>query len=95
MYRTRSAADSWQSEYSSALSVMGFDQGSKHIVVSVHGDNFTAAGPKFALYWFEAAMREKYKLPVGGRLGPGPSDSNVFSYERQSAGSIEACADTD
>ena len=61
----------WQSEYSSALGAMGLDQGSasacvfrhreKHIVVSVRGDDFTAAGPKSALDWVEATLKDKYK----------------------------------
>ena len=89
MYGTRRAADGWQSEYSSALVAMGFVQGSasacvfrhptKHIVVSVHGDGFTAAGPKSSLDWFESAMKDKYELTVSGRLGPGPSDSKEVS----------------
>ena len=89
MYGTRRAADGWQREYSSALEAMGFYQGSasacvlghqeKHIVVSVHGDDFMAAGPKSALDWFETAMKDKYELTVGGRLGPGPSDSKEVS----------------
>ena len=47
--------------------------------MSVHGDDFTAAGPKSALDLFETAMKEKYELTVGGRLGPGPSDSKEVS----------------
>ena len=45
----------------------------------MHGDDFTAAGPKSALDWLEAAMREKYEHTVGGRLGPWPSDSKEVS----------------
>ena len=58
---------------------MGFVQGSasacvfahkaKGIVVSVHGDDFTAAGPKSSLDWYEAQMKQRYELTVGGRLG--------------------------
>ena len=43
-------------------------------MVSVHGDDFTAAGPKDSLDWFEAQMKSKYELTVGGRLGPGARD---------------------
>ena len=56
MYGTQRAAEGWQEEYSSALVAMGFLQGSaaacvcahrgKNIVLSVHGDDFTAAGPE-------------------------------------------------
>ena len=73
---------------------MGFDQGSasacvfpqqeKRIVVSVHGDAYTAAGPKSAFDWFERAMKDKYEITVGGRLGPGPSDSKEVSVFNRS-----------
>ena len=42
--------------------------------MSVHGDDFTAAGPKPALDWFEQMLKGFYELTVGGRLGPGPDD---------------------
>ena len=42
--------------------------------MSVHGDDFTAVGPKPELDWFETEMRGCYELTVGGRLGPGPDD---------------------
>ena len=86
MYGTRRAADGWQSEYSSTLVDMGFTQGSssacvfrhveKGIAVSVHGDDFTCSGPRRALIWMEAQMREKYELTVGARLGPGEKDDH-------------------
>ena len=37
----------------------------------MHGDDFTAARPKYQLDWFEAKLKENYELTVGGRLGPG------------------------
>ena len=84
MYGTRRAAEGWQEEYSSTLVSFGFAQGvaspcvcthaERSIIVSVHGDDFTAAGPKRELDWFERAMRRKYELTVGGRLGPGDTD---------------------
>jgi hypothetical protein len=84
MYGTRRAAEGWQDEYSGSLVELGFTQGSaspcvfhhesKGIMVSVHGDDFTAAGPKSSLDWFESEMRKKYELTVGGRLGPGRRD---------------------
>ena len=74
MYGTRRAADGWQSEYLSALRDTGFSQGSasacvfrhvgKHIVLSVHGDDFTASGPASSLDWFEKAMRSRYDSHV-------------------------------
>ena len=84
MYGTRRAAEGWQNEYSASLVEMGFSQGAaspcvfhhrlQGVMVSVHGDDFTAAGPKSALDWFEAQLKARYELTVGGRLGPGPDD---------------------
>ena len=86
MYGTRAAADGWQEEYSSTLvSVLGFTQGvsspcvfrndERGIVLNVHGDDFTATGPKRQLGWFEATMREQYELTTQPRLGPGDGDA--------------------
>ena len=84
MYGTQKAADGWQSEYSGALIEMGFTQGTasacvfshieRGIVLSVHGDDFTAAGPKDSLDWYQKQMQERYELTIGGRLGPGDQD---------------------
>ena len=56
MYGTRRAAEGWQDEYSTRLVEAGFVQGiasacvfhheQRGIAVSVHGDDFTATGPK-------------------------------------------------
>ena len=84
MYGTRRAAEGWQDECSAGLTSMGFAQGSaspcvfvhrkRGIIVSVHGDDFTAAGPKSSLDWYVGEMRKRYELTVGGRLGPGSKD---------------------
>ena len=84
MYGTRRAAEGWQDECSASLVDMGFTQGAaspcvfshpdRGIMASVHGDDFTPAGPKRQLDWFERSMKERYELTVGGRLGPGPND---------------------
>ena len=84
MYGTRHAAEGWQEEYSGALISMGFVQGSaspcmfhhqeRSLVSSVHGDDFTSAGPKKHLDWLEAELAKRYELSKGGRLGPGPTD---------------------
>ena len=89
MYGTQRAADGWQNEYSSSLLDMGFSQGSaspcvfhhraRGIIISVHGDDFIAAGPKVELDWFENEMKARYELTVGGRLGPGPADDKEAS----------------
>ena len=51
-----------------------FHHPTRGVAVSVHGDDFTAAGPKPELDWFEGMLRSHYELTVGGRLGPGPND---------------------
>ena len=62
MYGTQKAAEGWQNEYSSSLvEKLGFSQGvacpcvfvheAKDIVCTVHGDDFTAVGPKSSLDW--------------------------------------------
>ena len=86
MYGTRRAADGWQSEYSGSLRELGFTQGTssacvfrhadRAIAVSVHGDDFACSGPRTQLQWLEAALKERYELTVGGRLGPGESDDH-------------------
>ena len=63
---------------------MGFVQGtasacvfahaSRSIVVSVHSDDFTAAGPCDSLSWYAAELAKRYEITLGGRLGPGPDD---------------------
>ena len=85
MYGTRAAADGWQEEYSSFLvETLGFAQGtsspcvfrhpSRQLVVSVHGDDFTTAGAKDDLDWYEGAIKEKYECTIQPRLGPGEHD---------------------
>lgn len=46
---------------------------------SVQGDDFTVAGPCRSLDRFEAEMKAKYGLTVGGRLGPGSSRAKEVS----------------
>ena len=86
MYGTRPAADGWQEEYSSFLvSQLKFRQGKatpcvfvhekRQIVVSVHGDDFTAAGAKEELDWYEGEIQKHYEVTIQPRLGPGPEDS--------------------
>ena len=42
--------------------------------MSVHGDDFTAAGSKTDLDWYEAEMKKHYELTTQPRLGPAPND---------------------
>ena len=84
MYGTQHAAEGWQQEYSNTLVELGFVQGTaspclfwhreRRLICSVHGDDFTTAGPKNQLDWFERCLENKYELSKGGRLGPGRGD---------------------
>ena len=84
MYGTRAAADGWHGEYSSFLVSLGFRKGdasacvfrlpSRHLVTSVHGDDFTIAGPKCEIDWLKGQMELKYELTETGRIGPGVKD---------------------
>ena len=84
MYGTQAAADGWQQEYSSTMIKLGFIQGvaspcvfwhkERELVCSVHGDDFTTAGAKPNLDWFESSLEAKYELRKGGRIGPGDND---------------------
>ena len=41
---------------------------------SVHGDDFTTAGAKPDLDWFESELEAKYELRKRGIIGPGKDD---------------------
>ena len=41
----------------------------------LHGDDFTASGPKPQLDWFETSVAKEYEISVGPRLGPGELDA--------------------
>ena len=84
MYGTRAAADGWHGEYSSFMKSVGFTMGdasacvfrhkTRRITSSVHGDDFTTAGPKEELDWLKAEMQKRYELTENYRIGPGPKD---------------------
>ena len=44
---------------------------------SVHGDDFTTAGAKPDLDWFEKELEARYELRKVGRIGPGEHDDKV------------------
>ena len=85
MYGTRLAADGWQEEYSTLLIRLGFTQGVGHpnifrhtdrnIICSVHGDDFTSAGPSNQLDWMEGEICKEYEITIAPRMGPGPGDA--------------------
>ena len=81
MYGTQAVADGWQQEYSSTMVEIGIEQGvacpcvfwhkAQSVECSVHGDDFTTAGAKPDLDWFESELEAKYELRKDGRIGPG------------------------
>ena len=84
MYGTRAAADGWHGEYSTFMKSLGFVMGdasacvfrhrSRRLTSSVHGDDFTTAGPKEELDWLKSEMEKRYELTENHRIGPGPQD---------------------
>ena len=84
MCGTQAAADGWQQEYSQTLidrelkqgvaSPCAFQHSKRSLVCSVHGDDFTTAGAKHDLDWFENELEARYELRRVGRIGPGEHD---------------------
>ena len=68
----------WTRVFQGAASLCVVRHTQRQLVCSVRGD-FTVSGPCSSLDWFEAAMKNKYKLTVGGRLGPGPNNDKEIS----------------
>ena len=70
LYGTRPAAEGWHNEYATTLLEAGFSVGAasacvfrhreKRIVTTVHGDDFTSAGPKDSLDWLRDQLKAKY-----------------------------------
>ena len=79
LYGTRDAAQNWAKEYTSYLEDIGFTTGAAspcnfvneamEVMVTVHGDDFTATGPQHGLEWFESKMSGKYEIK-SEYLGP-------------------------
>ena len=84
MYGTRDAGAIWENCYSSCLVNMGFIQGVSspccfvhpewHVMVVVHGDDFTAVGSPEALDKYETGMQKTFDCKLKGRLGRGLDD---------------------
>jgi hypothetical protein len=78
MYGTRDAAQGWEHTYRQALEEMGFHRGraspcvfthaAREIYLTVHGDDFFAAGTAKALDWFEKTLLTRFEGKVKGRL---------------------------
>ena len=79
LYGARDAAQNWAKEYASHLQRFGFRAGlaspcnfmhkARELSVTVHGDDFTVAGPENSLVWFKGIMENKYEIKAS-MLGP-------------------------
>ncbi len=79
MYGTRDAAKNWAAEYTKSLLDLGFVQGKaspcnfrheeRELALTVHGDDFTVAGPTDSLLWLKDGMENKYDVKTS-ILGP-------------------------
>ena len=79
LYGTRDAAQNWSEEYTKKLIMNGFTAGVaspcnfhnpvKQLTVTVHGDDFTVAGPTKSLRWFEQTLSKYYDIKAE-YLGP-------------------------
>ena len=47
----------------------------RNTATSVHGDDFTSAGPRVELDWLESQLEGEYELRKGGLLAPGDQDA--------------------
>ena len=72
LYGTRDAAQNWYKEYSSFLESLQFKRGvaspcnfvheQRQIYLTVHGDDFTATGPKSQMEWLRNKMAARYEI---------------------------------
>ena len=79
VYGTRDAGMIWEETYSQALIDMGFRRGlaspccfhnsALQVSVVIHGDDFTALGPREGLVAYEKALAKHSELKIRGRLG--------------------------
>ena len=81
LYGTRDAAKNWSQTYTAFLNQIGFTIGlgstcnfshqQRLLAMTVHGDDFTAAGSDQDLAWLRAQFEQKFEVKVQ-ILGPGP-----------------------
>ena len=103
LYGTQGAAAGWEDEYAAGHLSMGFTRGEAcpcifshrewEVNVTVHGDDFTAAGPKWGLDRYEAAMRSRYQLEVKARLGPDAEDDKEVTVLNRVVRWCEDCVE--
>ena len=87
LYGLRTAASSWEREYSRTLEEVGFRPGTastctffhpeKEIRIVAHGDDFIMEGREEDLQWTRAVLESKYIVKMRGLLGPERSDDKV------------------
>lgn len=84
LYGMRTAASSWEKEYSNTLQEAGFEVGKantcafwhpeRRAAVVVHGDDFVVSGAEGDLKYVEEVLRKKYPVKMRGTLGPDAKD---------------------
>ena len=88
LYGMRTAARSWEKEYSRTLAAAGFRIGraspcmsfhaERDIRVVVHGDDFIVEGFEDDLRWVERLLAAKYIVKMRGIMGPDAADTKVI-----------------
>ena len=87
LYGLRTAASSWEREYSQTLEAEGFVPGiaskctffhpARMIRIIVHGDDFVVEGGQEDLNWTKGVLANKYLVKVRSILGPEHQDDKV------------------
>ena len=89
MYGARDAAQGWEQTYRDALEHLGFVRGraspcifvhvKRDIHLTVHGDDFFAAGLPADWSWFERALLAKFEGKVKGRLAHAGDELRILN----------------
>ena len=87
LYGLRTAASSWEKEYSQTLEQEGFVAGKatsctfyheeRDVRVVVHGDDFIIEGRETELQWVRTVLESKYIVKMRAMLGPERGDTKV------------------
>jgi hypothetical protein len=87
LYGMRTAASSWEKEYSGTLEAAGFRPGKastctfwhpeRDVKVIVHGDDFIIEGKEEDLRWTQGVLEAKYIVKMRGLMGPDRGDAKV------------------
>ena len=80
LYGTRDAPANWEAAIKEVMLKLNFVQARSNsclyfheglqIRCEVHGDDFTAVGPKDKFQWFAAALKKFWTIDIRGILGP-------------------------